>query len=278
MLAYILETLFRLRAPSPTDLDSFHNDGYIYYPNVLKDDARTTLIDEICSNEEVRQYLEASDQRPDENPSSYFVRPWNNRGPLGHRLIDDPFITTLLQATIDNDYHFCHSALNLAPRGIGPIPYHQDHHHWKHDNPINLAERDGYYIQVLYYPNGFAIGDRNLKVIPGSHLVTPTEEATPGRILAGEFDSEAGRALKEVRLEVPPGSMVYINARIFHAVEAKPIESPQPYRIFNIDIFKEVGPPHRYTQEIPPTWIENANPYRQKLFLRDHYTDECWTA
>ena len=273
-----MDTLFRLTAPTPADVDSFHNDGYIYYPNVLKDDARTTLIDEIHCNEGVRQYLEASDQTPEENPNSYFVRPWNDRGPLGHCLIDDPFITTLLQATIDNDYHFCHSALNLAPRGIGPIPYHQDHHHWKHHNPINLAERDGYYIQVLYYPNGFAIGDRNLKVISGSHLVAPTEEATPERMLAGEFDSEAGRALEEVRLEVPPGSMVYINARIFHAVEAKPIESPQPYRIFNIDIFKEVGPPHRYTQEIPSGWIENADPYRQKLFLRDHYTDECWTA
>ena len=77
-------------------------------------------------------------------------------------------------------------------------------------------------MQILYYLNGFTLGDRNLKIIPGSHLVAPTEDATPDRMLAGEFDTEAGRPLREKRLELPPGSMVYINARIFHAVEPKP--------------------------------------------------------
>ena len=169
----------------------------------------------------MRGYLEALDEKF-AAPQSYFVRPWNDRGPCGDRLIDDPFVAALLQATIGPNYHFCHSALNLAPRGIGPIPFHQDHHHWKHENPVNLAERDKYYVQILYYPNGFTLGDRNLKVIPGSHLVAPTAEATPERMLAGAYDAEVGRELKEVRLAVPPGSLIYINARIFHAVEAKP--------------------------------------------------------
>ncbi|MBT5059989.1 MAG: hypothetical protein HOM68_25830 [Gemmatimonadetes bacterium] len=273
-----MNSLFRLQAPSSADLDSFHNDGYIYYPDVLTEDAREKLIAEILHIDDVRQYLDALGETSDPEAKSYFVRPWNDRGPVGHRLIDDPFVTALLQETIDNDYHFCHSALNLAPRGIGPIPFHQDHHHWKHENPVNLAERDGYYIQILYYPNGFSIGDRNLKIIPGSHLVAPTADATPERMLAGDYDADAGRTLAEVQLEVPPGSMVYINARIFHAVEAKPTDSPQPYRIFNIDIFKEAGPPHRYTQQIPPEWLANADAYRQKLFSRDAYHEGCWTA
>ena len=272
-----MNSLFRRQAPSSADLDSFHQDGYIFYPDVLKDEARRSLTDEILGLDSVRHYLDALDEKS-AAPQSYFVRPWNDRGPCGDRLIDDPFVTALLQATIGPNYHFCHSALNLAPRGIGPVPYHQDHHHWKHENPINLAERDKYYIQILYYPNGFTLGDRNLKVIPGSHLVAPTAEATPERMLAGAYDAEAGRELKEMRLSVPPGSMVYINARIFHAVEAKPADSPQPYRIFNIDIFKEAGPPHRYTQEIPPEWIARASPTRKKLFLREPYTEGCWTA
>ena len=269
---------FRLDTPSAADLDSFHNDGYIFFPDVLKEESRENLVDEIYANDEVCEYIEARETDPDAEPRSYFTRPWNIRGPIGHQLIDDPFVTALLRETIGPDYHFCHSALNLAPRGIGPIPYHQDHHHWKHENPVNHAERDKYYIQILYYPNGSKRGDRNLKVIPGSHLVAPTEEATPERMLTGDYDAEAGRKLAELRLDVAPGSMVYINARIFHAVEAKPIDSPQPYRIFNIDIFKEAGPPHRYTQEIPTEWIESADAYRKKLFLRDAYADDCWTA
>ena len=275
-MATELESLFRLAGPSQADIDSFHNDGYIVFPDVLTDRARGNLIAEITEYAPVRQYLDASEQNGGE-PKSYFIRPWNERRLYGDRLIDDPFTTSLLQSTIGGDYHFCHSALNIAPRGVGAVPYHQDHHHWKHENPINLAERDKYYVQILYYPNGFTLGDRNLKVIPGSHRVAPTEAATPERMLAGEFDAETGRPLKEKRLSLPPGSMVYINARIFHAVEAKPLDSPRRYRIFNIDIFKEAGPPHRYTQEIPPEWMAHADATRRKLFTREAYTEGCWT-
>lgn len=276
-MATEIKSLFRLSAPTKADIDSFHNDGYIVYPNILSDDARENLISEITGYEPVQHYLNGTAPNFVE-PNSFFIRPWNERRTYSDRLIDDPFITTLLRSTIGEDYHFCHSALNIAPRGTGAIPYHQDHHHWRHENSINLVERDKYYVQILYYPNGFTLGDRNLKVIPGSHRVAPTETATPERMLAGEFDAEAGRQLDEKRLSLPPGSMVYINARIFHAVEAKPLDSPQPYRIFNIDIFKEAGPPHRYTQEIPPEWMERANATRRKLFTREAYTEGCWAS
>ena len=272
-----MDSLFRLVSPSPGDLECFDNDGYIYYPNVLKDAAREALIKEILHLDAVEDYVQDLPQGPAAVVHPYFVRPWNERGPVGHQLIDDPFVKALLTATIGSDYHFCHSALNLAPRGIGPVPYHQDHHHWKHENPVNIAERDGYYIQILYYPNGFARGDRSLKLIPGSHRIAPTEEATPERILAGAYDAQAGRSLTELQLEVPPGSMVYINARIFHAVDAKPIDSPQPYRILTIDIFKQAGPPHRYTQEIPSEWIAEADAHRRQLFLREAYSEGCWS-
>lgn len=270
-------SLFRLSTPSNQDIESFHNDGYIAYPDIFTDDGREGLIEEITHQfEPTRQYIEALENG--EKPGrSYFIRPWNERREYSDRLIDDPFITALLRATIGDAYHFCHSAMNIAPRGIGPVQFHQDHHHWKHENPINLAERDNYYIQILYYPNGFTQGDRNLKVIPGSHKVAPTQEATPERMLAGEYDGEAGQKLEEKRLDLPPGSMVYINARIFHGVEAKPEDSPQLYRIFVIDIFKEAGPPHRYTQEISAEWLESATPYRKKLFTRDGYVEGCWS-
>jgi len=271
-----LDSLFRLSGPSQEDIDSFHYDGYIAYPDVFTDDGREGLIQEITQHfEPTRNYIAELESNPD-NTRAFFIRPWNERKAYSDRLIDDPFITNLLSATIRDSYHFCHSALNLAPRGIGPIQYHFDHHHWRYENPINLAERDKYYIQILYYPNGFKRGDRNLKVIPGSHKVEPIEGVTPERILAGEFDEKVGRKLEEKRLELPPGSMVYIDARIFHGVEAKPLDSPQPYRIFCIDIFKQAGPPHLYTQEIPTEWMERTTPERKKLFTRDGYTEGCW--
>ncbi|MDA1138041.1 MAG: phytanoyl-CoA dioxygenase family protein [Planctomycetota bacterium] len=270
------DSLFRLSGPSQADIDSFQDYGHIVFQDVLTEDARENLIDEVTQLEGARQFIEGLEHQSE--PRSYFVRPWNDRGPYSDRLIDDPFITALLCSTIGDDYHFCHSAYNIAPPGIGELPYHQDHHHWKHENPVNLAERDKYYVQILYYPNGFQLGDRSLKVIPGSHRVAPTGEATPERMLAGEFDGEAECKLKEKRLSLPPGSMVYINARMFHAAEAKPLDSPQRYRIFTIDIFKEAGPPHRFTQEIPEEWLAGASPERKKLFMRDPYTEGCWNA
>lgn len=270
------DSLFRISEPSQEDIDSFHNDGYIAYPDVFTDDGREGLIEEITHQfEPTREYIKTL-KNGEQPERAYFIRPWNERREYSDRLIDDPFISTLLNATINNSYHFCHSALNIAPRGIGPIGFHQDHHHWKHENPINHAERDNYYIQILYYPNGFSRGDRNLKVIAGSHRVAPTQEATPERMLEGKFDEEVGCKLEERRLDLPPGSMVYINARIFHAVESKPIDSSQLFRIFVIDIFKEIGPPHRYTQEIPEEWKEQATPFRHKLFDRKAYTEGCW--
>ena len=35
-----LDTLFRLTGPSQEDIDSFHNNGYITYPDVFTDDGR----------------------------------------------------------------------------------------------------------------------------------------------------------------------------------------------------------------------------------------------
>ena len=151
-----------------------------------------------------------------------------------------------------------------------------DHHHWYHENPINLAEREKWYIQVLYYPNGFTRGDRSLLALPGSHRVSPNKDATPDKMLNGEFDDEAGRKLEVRRLELPPGSLVYLNARMFHGVEPKPLDSSQAHRLFLVEIFKEAGPPHRHTQAIPDNWIERAGPERKRLFQREPYSPECW--
>jgi len=88
-----LDSLFRLSGPSQADIDSFHNEGYIAYPDVFTDDGREGLIEEITQRfEPTRQYIEALNNG-DSQERSYFIRPWNDRGEYSDRLIDDPFIT-----------------------------------------------------------------------------------------------------------------------------------------------------------------------------------------
>lgn len=271
--------MFRRDRPSDEELAAFERDGYIAFKDIFNEPALKALVDEVERDAPVRAFLDLSDEdrMAQGNPLVYFVRPWDDRGYWSDRLIDEPLITALLASTIGADYHFCHSAMNLSLPGAGPLGFHQDHHHWNHENPINLAEREKGYIQILYYPNGFTRGDRNLSVIAGSHKVSPTSEVTPEGMIRGDFNAQAGRALEVVDLELPPGSFIYLNARTFHAVSPKPEESAQRYRIFLIDIFKQNGPPHRYTQEIPQAWLDGASPARKRMFDREPWTEASWT-
>jgi hypothetical protein len=272
-------SIFRIDAPSAEALAAFHRDGYVAFPEVFTEAGLAGLIDEILHYDPVREFLALSSEERAKrsNPCIYFIRPWNDRGVWSDRLIDAPLVTAFLRAALGPDYHFCHSALNVALPGAGPIGFHQDHHHWFHNHPVNLAEREKGYIQILYYPNGFMRGDRSLSVIPGSHKVSPTPDVTPEKLLSGACNDQAGRELRIERLDLPPGSVVFLNARMFHGVEPKPADSPQPFRLFVIDIFKEAGPPHRYTQDIPPEWMERAGPERKRMFDREPYSPECWT-
>ena len=90
-----MNSLFRQSGPSPADLESFHNDGYIAFPNVFTDRARESLIKEIEGLDQVREYVQQLESYRGE-PKSYFIRPWNERGPYSDQLIDDPFIASLL--------------------------------------------------------------------------------------------------------------------------------------------------------------------------------------
>jgi len=270
--------IFQIDAPTAEDLATFYRDGYVAFPAIFTEEGLAGLMDETVNHEQIVDFVRQTDEARTKlnQPYQLLVRDWNNKGPWSDQLFDAPLVTALLQAVIGDQYHFCHSTLHVSLRGAPSLHFHQDHHHWKHDNPINIAERERWYIQMLYYPNGFTRGDRSLSVIPGSHRVAPTPDVTPDKLLAGEYDEVAGRPLQVEHLELPPGSMVFLNARTFHGVAPKPVDSAQPFRIFLNYIFKEVGPPHRWTQAIPPEWLENASPQRKMLFQREPYTPGCW--
>ena len=63
-----MDSLFRIARPAAADVEAFHRDGYIFFPDVLQDAARQALIDEILHSSAVRQYLETA--RPDAAPQA----------------------------------------------------------------------------------------------------------------------------------------------------------------------------------------------------------------
>jgi hypothetical protein len=120
-------------------------------------------------------------------------------------------------------------------RGINAegIAWHT--HHYEPDPPSNR------FVQVFFYINGFARGDSNLMVIPGSHKVSQATLATVlpqlgiiGDQLGGPILGPDGSAVKHPltqsplrveRLACPTGSVVVFSNKAAHAVEPKPLDS-----------------------------------------------------
>ena len=103
--------------PSANNLETFHRNGCVVLPDVFIDKDPAGLTNEILSQDSVREYFKSLvDLDPQvDDPHTYFVRPWNDRGIWGDRLIDAPLITSLMQPTIGPDYHFCHSTMSIVP-------------------------------------------------------------------------------------------------------------------------------------------------------------------
>ena len=265
--------MFRIERPSKADLAAFYEDGYAVFPDVLTDEGREGLTAEILRCAEVVDFLQMADAERGRlsKPHRLSVIGWNDKGPFADQLFDAPLVTALLSAVLGEVYHFCHSTIRISMRGSLGLGFHQD------NLPTDTSEIHKGYIQMLYYPNGFTRGDAGLSVIPGSHRIDDWGEYAPYGPLLGvatpqlldeRFGRQAGRRLEVMELSLPPGSMVFMNARVFHAVAPKPVESPQEMRLFANYIFKEPGAPHPKTQVIPPEWLARAGTARRRLFDR----------
>ena len=266
--------IFRIDSPTARHLECFYEEGYVAFPDLFADEARQGFVDELMHLRPVEDFFKKSDAELRElgKPYRLSVKPWNDKGPWADGLFDAPFVRSILRKILGESYHFCHSSLAVSIRGAAGIRFHQDHHHWFHAHPVNRNQRDRWYIQMLYYPNGFSRGDGSLSILAGSQKASPLEFPAD-RLSRGDFGP-----FRRVDLELPPGSVVVLNARAFHGVSQKPENSTQRYRLFSNYIFKEAGPPHLNTQEIPQRWLHGVSGHRKQIFDRRSYTEGCWDS
>jgi hypothetical protein len=284
------------------------DDGFVFFDSLLTEEGAQGLAAEILEHPDYRAWAGGRaanrGQVKSETSLKFGLRPFNDKGPWSDQLFDAPLVRQLLGAVMRRPYHVCHTTFSVGHPGCQPISFHQDHHHFNHPAPVNLHERDGYYIQMLYYPHGFTQFDGSLEVLPGSHKVSPedykallarhdihsqadaiAQAADPSRpYLPEAVATELG--LEPVTFSASPGSMVFLNARCYHGVAAQRRDSPLAHRLFCNLIFKEQsdlkeegdgqpagGPPHRFTQPIPPSWLEgDVSEHRRQLFDRVPYS------
>ena len=75
-----------------------------------------------------------------------------------------------------------------------------------------------------------------VRIVPGSHKISAfvPELEGPGLERGGDHEATLERVfgLAPLELELPPGSMVFLNGRCFHGVWPKPSDSPEEARLF----------------------------------------------
>jgi hypothetical protein len=279
-------------------LADFDRDGYVVLDGIMTPAGAAGLAQEMTSHPRYLAWLEDGE---DDTASwcrrttgRFGLRPWNDKGPYSDQTIDAPLIRQLLGAVMtDPCYppHFDHSTFSVSLPGSPAGAFHQDHHHFRRANstPTNIAERKrgALYVQMLYYPVGFCEGDGSVAVIPHSHRLDPLqidEQAATmespfsfGQTLDSLRPPPLLAGLKAITFSLPPGSVIFLNARTYHAYTRFSASAGQTHRLFGNVIYKEGGPPHRFTQPIDPCWLEDGNgcivsDYRKKLLDRQPFS------
>ena len=264
-----LPELFRVGAPPEGWQREVAQQGFVLLPGALTEAAAEALTSEVLATEEAAPVVAGTAQSGSARGAHAIC------GPVADALLDAPLLRSMLGATFEGGrYEVCHTTFSVRAPGSPGGGLHQDFFF----GPAPWCERDCPHqsISVFVYPTGFSPGDCALTLIPGSPLVDPFDEALQGPQLQNTVDNArlptifAERfGLQPRELTAPPGTLVLLNCKVWHAVGDKPAKSPQPYRIFRNYIFKTVGSePHQHTQSIPPSWLRGASAHRRMLFAR----------
>eukprot|EP01050_Picozoa_sp_SAG11_P015316 SAG11_NODE_1973_length_3979_cov_5.654897_3_plen_275_part_00 len=215
----------------------FRRDGFLIFEGALLPATSRALSDEILQAEvSVEAFRHPDGPRRSSMRGAGAI---DSCGPYADALLDAPLIQQLLgRVFVGGRYEVCHTTFSARPRGCAGGGLHQDFAFgpspWCDPGTEKLYQS----ISIFVYPLGFKRGDCHLSVVPGSCHISA-------------FDLLAGPSLKDTlsqpqlldrlstryglhprKLELPPGSFLVCDNRTWHAVSDKPLDSPQPYRLF----------------------------------------------
>ena len=149
--------IFRREALDPSELEAFtadlERDGFVLFDGCLTQEGAEGLAAEMLQHPDYKAWLGGGEANRGQKLSAdnprFGLRPFNDKGPWSDQLFDAPLVRQLLGAVMRRPYHVCHTTFAVGLPGSSIIGFHQDHHHWNNALPVNLHERDGYYIQMV---------------------------------------------------------------------------------------------------------------------------------
>ncbi len=193
-------------AAERTRLDS---DGQVLLPGILSAGACRSLTDSLTHIQSLLPGDE--DHRPNHYSAEY--------DRYLASLIDHPQMLDLARRILGEEIRYDHCVSLNRPGGNGGICWHS---HAYSEEDAGLG-----FVRIFFYVNGFARGDGNLKVIPGSHLFrdrsieAADDEALRSGWMNGRSHPETGEPLQIEELEAPPGSVALMWTHAAHGVNAR---------------------------------------------------------
>ena len=229
--------VLRRDAHTADELEAFHRDGYVIFPDIMLDEARVLFRQELFSIEQSfdakgpcemsapaylamseKQRAQTRDPRNSITPHQFGpLRNWDCKGPVSDALMDPPLTMGFLEAIMGSRFNLCHSSMNITSRGhakrlargIFP-PLHQDaggsptdriasYRSQQAQSDHYTRERDDWYVSCFYYVDGLQAGDGSLCILPGSHRLPPAQ-LVPGTLSNAEVSARLEELIEEHNL------------------------------------------------------------------------------
>ena len=204
------EPLFKpytLGAPEKAQMD---RDGHYLLPGLLTDQACEKLVNSLMHIEELIK-AGVKEPLPNHNAAEY--------DPYLESLIAHPQMLALAHSVLGDNIRFDHCVTLNRPGGNQGLRWHS--HEYAEDEP-----RLGF-VRIFFYITGFALGDANLKVVPGSHLYrdrqinAQTDAELSAGWLAGKTHPQTGAPLAIEPLAAPPATVALMWTHAAHAVNPR---------------------------------------------------------
>lgn len=204
------EPIFKPYQFGETEKAQMDHDGHFLLPSILTDQACEKLVQAMIHIEELVQ-AGVTNPLPNRNAAEY--------NSYLESLIAHPQMLALARRVLGENIRFDHCVTLNRPAGNQGLRWHS--HEYAEDDP-----RLGF-VRIFFYISGFAVGDANLKVVPGSHLYrdryinAQTDAELQAGWLAGKPHPLTGAPLQIEQLAAPPASVALMWTHAAHAVNPR---------------------------------------------------------
>lgn len=182
--------------------------GHIAFPGLLTATACKRLTDSLA-------HILSLPDNPDHKPNHFSAELDDYLASL----IGHPQMLQLVRSILGDDIRYDHCVALNRPGG-------NDGSSW-HSHEYGQTRPDLGFLRIFFYVNGFALGDGNLKVVPGSHLFRDaqisagSDEELRDGWLKDKAHPATGDPLQIEELEAPPGTVIAMWTHAAHGVNAR---------------------------------------------------------